>query len=146
MNRQKNRWQTLEKTGKYGYLRVFSINTAHGQSQLSQDKVRGTTQIYALPKINQNEFDTLTPWPPIQSITGFKLKSIQLFRVLQAVEFYNNERPQMSLNNMTPREAASCRGKIQKNWTWYREKYLESLEISERATTFAAQTLEILLF
>ena len=29
------------KTGKYGYLRVFSINTAHGQSQLSQEKVRG---------------------------------------------------------------------------------------------------------
>ena len=28
----------------------FSINTAHGQSQLSQEKV-------TLPKINQNEFD-----------------------------------------------------------------------------------------
>ena len=35
------RWQNLEKTGKYGYLRGFSINTAHGQSQLSQEKVRG---------------------------------------------------------------------------------------------------------
>ena len=41
MKIQKNCWQTLEKTGKYGYLRVFSINTAHGQSQLSQEKVRG---------------------------------------------------------------------------------------------------------
>lgn len=60
----------------------------------------------------------------------------------RAVEFYNNERPHMSLNNMTPREAASCRGKIQKKWTSYREKYLESLEISEGATIFAAQTLE----
>ena len=30
------RWQNLEKTGKYGYLRGFSINTAHGQSQLSR--------------------------------------------------------------------------------------------------------------
>ena len=28
--------------------------------------------------------------------------------------FYNNERPHMSLNNMTPRQAASCMGKIQK--------------------------------
>ena len=62
----------------------------------------------------------------------------------KAVEFYNNERPHMSLNNMTPREAASCRGKIQKKWTCYREKYLESLEISEGATTFAAQTLEMI--
>ena len=35
------RLQNLEKTGKYGYLRGFSINTAHGQSQLSQEKVRG---------------------------------------------------------------------------------------------------------
>ena len=35
------RWQNLKKTGKYGYLRGFSINTAQGQSQLSQEKVRG---------------------------------------------------------------------------------------------------------
>ena len=35
----------------------------------------------------------------------------------------------IALKNMTPREAASCRGKIQKKWTCYREKYLESLEI-----------------
>ena len=41
MKIQKKRLQNLEKTGKYGYLRVFSINTAHGQSQLSQEKVRG---------------------------------------------------------------------------------------------------------
>ena len=32
----------------------------------------------------------------------------------KAVEFYNNERPHMSLNNMTPHEAALCKGKIQK--------------------------------
>ena len=50
----------------------------------------------------------------------------------------------IALKNMTPREAASCRGKIQKKWTCYREKYLESLEISEGATTFAAQTLEMI--
>ena len=81
-------------------------------------------------------------------LKDIKFHSIEEVRLAmkKAVEFYNNERPHMSLNNMTPREAASCRGKIQKKWTWYREKYLESLEISERATTFAAQTLEILLF
>ena len=33
----------------------------------------------------------------------------------KAVEFYNNERPHMSLKNMTPRQAASCNAKIQKN-------------------------------
>ena len=60
----------------------------------------------------------------------------------KAVAFYNNERPHLSLNNMTPRQAASCMGKIQKKWTSYREKYLENLEIQEGACTFAPQTLE----
>ena len=60
----------------------------------------------------------------------------------KTVAFYNNERPHMSLNNMTPRQAASCMGKIQKKWTSYREKYLENLEIQEGACTFAPQTLE----
>ena len=58
----------------------------------------------------------------------------------KAVAFYNNERPHMSLNNMTPRQAASCTGKIQKKWISYREKYLENLEIWEGACTFAPQT------
>ena len=62
----------------------------------------------------------------------------------KAVVFYNNERPHMSLNNMTPRQAASCMGKIQKKWTSYREKYLENLEISEGACTFAPQTLNMI--
>ncbi len=61
--------------------------------------------------------------------------------VEKAVAFYNNERPHMSLNNMTPRQAASCMGKIKKKWTSYREKYLENLEIKEGACTFAPQTL-----
>ena len=62
----------------------------------------------------------------------------------KTVAFYNNERPHMSLNNMTPRQAASCMGKIQKKWTSYREKYLENLEIQEGACTFAPQTLNMI--
>ena len=62
----------------------------------------------------------------------------------KAVAFYNNERPHMSLNNMTPRQAASCMGKIQKKWVSYREKYLENLEIQEGACTFAPQTLNMI--
>lgn len=30
----------------------------------------------------------------------------------KAVEFYNNERPHMSLDNMTPHQAASYKGKL----------------------------------
>ena len=59
----------------------------------------------------------------------------------KAVEFYNNERPHMSLDNMTPRQAAQYRGKIKKKWTSYRERYLESLEVEEGCSTFAMQTL-----
>jgi transposase InsO family protein len=62
----------------------------------------------------------------------------------KAVAFYNNGRPHMSLNNMTPRQAASCMGRIRKKWTSYREKYLENLEIKEGACTFAPQTLKTL--
>ncbi|MBR5351160.1 MAG: DDE-type integrase/transposase/recombinase [Prevotella sp.] len=62
----------------------------------------------------------------------------------KAIAFYNNERPHMSLNNMTPRQAASCKGKIHKKWTSYREKYLEKLEIQEGACTFAPQTLNMI--
>jgi transposase InsO family protein len=62
----------------------------------------------------------------------------------KAVEFYNNERPHMSLNNMTPRQATSCRGKIQKKWISYREKYFENLEIQKGACTFAPQTLNMI--
>ena len=60
----------------------------------------------------------------------------------RAVEFFNNERPHMSLNNMTPHQAATYQGKINKKWISYREKYLENLEIKEGATTFAPQNLD----
>ena len=45
------------------------------------------------------------------------------------------------LNNLTPRRVAACTGRLQKRWTSYREKYLESLEIKEGACTFAPQAL-----
>ena len=62
----------------------------------------------------------------------------------RAVEFYNGERPHMSLNNLTPREAARMKGKIQKRWVSYREQFLESLEVQKGATTFAEQSLNLI--
>jgi len=50
-----------------------------------------------------------------------------------AVDFYNNERPHMSIDMMTPREAAVCSGEIDKKWTSYRliaiKNRLNGLEI-----------------
>ena len=79
-------------------------------------------------------------------LKDIKFHSIgELRRALEkAIAFYNNERPHMSLNNMTPCQAASCMGKIQKKWISYREKYLENLEIQEGACTFAPQTLNMI--
>ena len=42
--------------------------------------------------------------------------------VEQAVDFYNNERPHMSIDMMTPAMAAFCEGEIKKRWISYREK------------------------
>lgn len=44
--------------------------------------------------------------------------------VKAAIEFYNNERPHMSLDMMTPAQAAGENGTIRKRWVSYREKHL----------------------
>ncbi len=41
--------------------------------------------------------------------------------VAKAVDFYNNRRPHMSIDMMTPAQAALCVGEITKKWTSYRE-------------------------
>jgi transposase InsO family protein len=41
--------------------------------------------------------------------------------VEKAVDFYNNRRPHMSINNMTPAQAALCSGEIKKLWHSWRE-------------------------
>ncbi len=50
-----------------------------------------------------------------------------------AVEFYNNERPHMSINMMTPAEAASMTGEITKRWRSYRD---EALKNKAKVTTY----------
>ena len=42
--------------------------------------------------------------------------------VTRAVDFYNNERPHMSIDMMTPAQAATCEGAIKKWWISYREQ------------------------
>lgn len=38
-----------------------------------------------------------------------------------AIDFYNNERPHMSIGMMTPVEALQCKGERDMRWTSYRE-------------------------
>ena len=56
--------------------------------------------------------------------------------VAHAVDFYNNERPHMSIDMMTPAEAAFCEGEIKKHWISYRERAIrekQALEIPENS-------------
>lgn len=45
--------------------------------------------------------------------------------VALAVDFYNNERPHMSLDWKTPAEAALCTGELKKKWVSHREKFIK---------------------
>ena len=59
-------------------------------------------------------------------LQGMRFSSIQEVRkaVATAVHFYNNERPHMSLDMLTPVQAGEMQGPIRKRWISYREKYL----------------------
>lgn len=46
--------------------------------------------------------------------------------VTMAVDFYNNDRPHMSIGWMTPAEANSCRGRIEKKWRSFREEAIRA--------------------
>ena len=47
--------------------------------------------------------------------------------VAKAVDFYNFRRPHMSINMMTPAEAAFCEGVLEKWWISYREKAVRAI-------------------
>ena len=55
----------------------------------------------------------------------------------RAVNFYNDERPHMSIDMMPPAMAALCEGEIKKHWISYREKAIraqqDALEIPENS-------------
>ena len=46
--------------------------------------------------------------------------------LIVAVAFYNEARPHMSIDMMTPKEAAECTGELKKRWKSYREEYIKS--------------------
>lgn len=47
--------------------------------------------------------------------------------VKAAVDFFNHERPHLSLEGMTPVQAAQCEGEMKKNWKSYREIAIKKL-------------------
>ena len=62
----------------------------------------------------------------LMGMSFFSIEEIR--RALKvAIDFYNNERPHMSLDWKTPAEAALCTGELQKKWKSYREIAIKSL-------------------
>ena len=57
-------------------------------------------------------------------LKGKRLHSLKQAKaaVEAAVDFYNNHRPHMSLDMMTPAQAAQCSGQMKKAWRSYREE------------------------
>lgn len=69
-------------------------------------------------------------------LKGIRFTSIEevISAVSKAVNFYNNRRPHMSINNMTPVQAATCIGEITKKWHSYREEAIKvKLDIPENS-------------
>lgn len=65
-------------------------------------------------------------------LLGCKFHSLKEVKdaVIDAVDFYNNERPHMRIDMMTPVEASLCIGERNMKWTSYRELAIKkSLEI-----------------
>lgn len=70
-------------------------------------------------------------------LKDMRFRSIEDVRsaVANAADFYNDERPHMSIDMMTPAQAASCEGELNKWWMSYRVKAIKEkladLEIPE---------------
>jgi transposase InsO family protein len=62
--------------------------------------------------------------------------------VAPAVTFYNEERLHMSIDMMTPKEAAACTGELKKHWTSYREMHIKE----KQKGTFIGNTRENVTF
>ena len=58
---------------------------------------------------------------------GMRFTSVEEVRaaVAAAVDFYNNERPHMSLDMMTPAQAAQCTGEVRKRWRSFRDEAIK---------------------
>ena len=71
-------------------------------------------------------------------LKGMRFTNIEEVKaaVARAVDFYNKERPHMSINMKTPAEAALCEGELTKLWVSYRENAIRTkqaaLEIPEK--------------
>ena len=65
-------------------------------------------------------------------LKGMRFTNVEEVRkaVSLAVDFYNNERPHMSIDMKTPAEAALCEGELTKLWVSYRENAIRAKQVA----------------
>ena len=65
-------------------------------------------------------------------LKGIRLTTIEeaAAAIAKGIEFYNNERPHMSNDMMTPAQAAKCRGELKKWWHSYRDEAIKAMEVA----------------
>jgi len=57
--------------------------------------------------------------------------------IIVAVRFYNEERMHMSIDMMTPREAANCTGELKKHWRSLRQEHIKARRAEAQTTETA---------
>lgn len=69
-------------------------------------------------------------------LKGIRFKSIREVcdAMDVAINFYNTQRPHMSINMMTPEEAAKCNGEIRKWWKSYRDQAIKTKQVERNIT------------
>ena len=92
-------------------------------NMLMENKVRISMTECGDPKDNA-QAERINNTMKNELLKGMTFKSIDEVReaVSKAVEFYNERRPHMSINMMTPAEARRHSGPIKKRWRSYREE------------------------
>lgn len=72
----------------------------------------------------------------LKDMKFYNINDVKL-AVQNAVDFYNNERPHMSINMMAPSEAANCTGELIKKWKSYRiaaiKNKIDTLDIPNKS-------------
>lgn len=75
-------------------------------------------------------------------LRGLVYHSIEALRedLVAKIDFYNTRRPHMSIDMMTPAQAASCKGEIKKRWHSYRD---EAIKATQKALGIAEKSLPL---
>ena len=106
------------------YHRVLPTNRPKKPAIPTTKKGKATTNSVE----NRQEAERINNTMKNELLKGMRFTSLAevIEAVAPAVSFYNEERPHMSIDMMTPKEASCCTGELKKHWTSYREMHVRA--------------------